>query len=109
MKDATQHSIQRMKERRGINRKATEKRIEQAISRGKKADDFSSWERNFLQKEEYDNCTAIAYDGYCYIISERGACVTLYQLPKWFGKKKHFDGKVRIRNFKKYNRSHLCA
>ena len=55
------------------------------------------------------NATAIAYNNFCYIVSEEGFCVTLYPLPVWFGKKKHFNGKERIRNMKAYARNYAMA
>ena len=97
------HSITRAKERTGMkNEKTISKNIALAMQRGKRAKDFTSWERNYLRAEAYDNCTAIAYNNYCYIVSEDGCCVTMYPLPVWFGRKKRFDGKERIRNYKQY-------
>lgn len=102
----TMHSIKRTKERRNIkNKHSATRKIENALNRGKCAEDFSSWERDYLINESKDNCTAIAYDNYCYIVNENGRCVTMYKLPAWFGKKKHFNGKERIRNFKKYSKN----
>lgn len=100
----TKHSVEKVKERLGINRKYAEKRITDALLRGKTAESFSSWERSFLEQEGKDGCHAVAYNGFCYIVSPYNTCVTLYPLPSWFGHKKHFDGKVKIRNIKKYNK-----
>ena len=90
---ATVHSIDRIKERAGKNEKNAEKLIALALERGKSADRFTSWERSYLSREASDNCTALAYDGLCYIVNENGFCVTMYPLPAWFGKKKHYNGK----------------
>lgn len=98
----TLHSLERAKERMGMNEKVAKKQIKHALERGKTADQFTSWERNYLEKEAYGNCRAIAYNGYCYIFNDDNTCVTMYSLPVWFGKKKHFDGKERIRNYKTY-------
>lgn len=103
----TKHCIDRMKDRLGVNTHKAEKRISDAIERGLTAEAFSSWERSFLAKEAHGDCTALAYNGYCYIINANNVCVTLYPLPAWFGKKKHFDGKEKIRNFKKYHNNRL--
>mgnify|MGYP001105565943 CR=1 FL=1 len=103
----TKHSLDKAKERLGINKKYAEKRITDALRRGKTSRDFSSWERSFLEQEGKDGCYAVAYNGFCYIVSPANACVTLYPpLPSWFGRKKHFDGKEKIRNPKKYNKIH---
>ena len=100
---STVHSLRRAKERCGIKNHHTAKRnIDMALIRGRKAEDCTSWERSYLEQECCGNCTAIAYNNFCYIVNEYGVCVTVYALPQWFGKKKHFDGKERIRNYKKY-------
>lgn len=106
---ATVHSIERAKERAGLSEKRASKMIKLAIERGKRAEDFTSWERDFLIREPSDNCIAVAYNNYCYIVNEEGFCVTLYPLPEWFGKKKHFNGKERIRNMKVYSRNNNIA
>ena len=103
---ASFHSIERAKERIGYNKRNAERQIDRAIARGKTAEHFSSWERKFLHGECSESATAIAYDNFCYIISETGVCKTLYPLPAWFGKKKHFNGKEKIRKMKSYTRNH---
>lgn len=103
----TKHSVYRMKERLGINERKAKKRLFDAVERGTSAEAFSSWEHSFLVGQSRNNCVAVAYNGYCYIIGEDKVCVTLYPLPVWFGKKKHFDGKEKIRNVKKYYKTHL--
>ena len=102
----TYHSIDRAKERAGLNERKATKMIELALERGKSASDFSSMEKSYLDSEGYDGCTAIAYNNFCYIVNENGICVTLYPLPAWFGKKKRFDGKEKIRNPKKYSKNY---
>lgn len=97
---ATVHSLNRAKDRLSINEKKAERMINQAIKKGKRASEFSSRERRFLEREASGGSEAIAYNNYCYIISENGFCITMYPLPAWFGKKKRFDGKEHIRNIK---------
>ena len=107
----TLHAMERSKERRNYkNQRTAIKNIELAIARGKRAEDFTSWERNYLYSACTENKYAIAYNNFCYIVSEEGCCITMFPLPVWFGKKKHFDGKERIRNYKKYckNNSQYC-
>lgn len=105
----TYHGVQRAKERCNLKSdKAAEKQISLALSRGKRAQDFTSWERNYLENEAHDNCIAIAYNNFCYIVNSNGICVTLHPLPSWFGKKKQFNGKERIRNAKQYSRHHAA-
>ena len=106
---ATVHSVERAKERAGLNERKAYKMIDHALERGKRAEYFTSWERDYLKGECKGNTTAIAYNNFCYIINEEGFCVTLYPLPAWFGKKKHFNGKERIRNMKVYSRNNAIA
>jgi hypothetical protein len=102
----TIHGASRAKERCNVkNVRSAEKNVTLAIQRGKRAADCTSWERAYLESEAYDDCIAVAYNNFCYIFNPSGVCVTIYQLPAWFGKKKHFNGKERIRNYKKYCRS----
>lgn len=101
---ASYHSVNRAMERcRVKNVRAAEKRIATALQRGKQASEYSSWERSYLMDRASD-CTAIAYNNFCYLVNEDGMCITLYPLPAWFGKKKRFQGKERIRDMKKYQR-----
>lgn len=103
MNAATYHSVERVKEYWNMkNQRTAIKNIDLAISRGKRAEDYTSWEYAYLSRKEFGNCTAIAYNNFCYIVNSRGECFTAYPLPAWFGQKKHFAGKERIRNFKKY-------
>ena len=106
MKTVTYHSIDRIMERANLkNEQAAKRNINLALERGKRAEDFSSWEKSYLNNAGHGNCIAVAYNNFCYIISDSGCCIMTYQLPKWFGKKKHFNVKERIRNYKKYYRN----
>lgn len=98
----TYHSIQRANERTRYRGEAAIRFIKNGIERGKTAEDYRQNERKYLANVAYDNCIAKAYNGFCLIISEEGDCVTLYRLPEWFGKKRHYDGKTRVRNVKRY-------
>lgn len=102
---ATIHSLERAMERIGFNEKTADKQFRFAMERRKTCEDFTSWEQKYLAKEAYVGCGAFEYDGYCYIVNELGLCVTIYQLPAWFGKKKHFNMIERIRNMKSYARN----
>ena len=105
MSVASLHGIRRVRERCGVkNNAAAEMNIMRAIARGKCAEDFSSWEHTYLKSEAHDGCIAIAYNGFCYIVNSKGICVTVHTLPQWFGKKRAFRGKERIRDRKRYLR-----
>lgn len=106
MNTTTYHSIQRAMERCDMpNEGAAGKNIRRAAQYGKRAEDYASWEHNYLSSEGKGGCEAVAYNGFCYIFGDDNVCVTVYQLPKWFGKKKHYDGKEKIRNYRKYFKS----
>ena len=99
--NATVHSIERSKERLGLNERRAEKTIQLAIERGKDYKEFnSSRERKYLEQHTNSEVYAVAYNGYCYIIGNSGFCITVYELPVWFGKKKQYDGKTKIKNMK---------
>lgn len=98
----TAHGLERAKERMGMNKKVATRQIQLAWERGKSAENFNSWERDFLSREKFRNRKVVAYNGYCYIFTLDGYCLTMYPLPEWFGKKKAYDGKKRIRNYKTY-------
>ena len=102
----TMHSLERAKERLGFNRKYAERFIETAIQRGQTAGDYNtSNERKWLERHSQYGCRAIAYNGRCLIVSEDEACITIYDLPRWFGQSKRYDQhKRRIRNYVKYTR-----
>ena len=102
----TYHCIERAKERLGLNERKAIKMIELAIERGKTCDEFTSWERNYLEKECRDGSFPVVYNDFCYILSNSCICITLFPLPIWFGKKKRFDGKEKVRNAKKYSKSY---
>lgn len=98
----TGHCLKRAKQRIGINKKVAERQIKLAWERGKRSNQCTSWEKNYLNRAVYNDKIPIAYNGYCYVFTEEGNCLTMYPLPSWFGKKKRFEGKKRIANYKKY-------
>ena len=88
----SRHSYDRAKERAGLNRKRAEKMIGLARVRGIEYEDCSwSLDKRYLQIRTDDKTKAVAYNGYCFIFNrETLQCVTMYSLPKRFGKKKTF-------------------
>lgn len=95
---ATYHGFRRAKERLHIkNIRAASRQFERACERGKRAEDFDSMERAFLAHEGQNGCFAVAYGGFCYIVSEDGRGITVYPLPSWFGKAQPPKDKQTIR------------
>lgn len=99
----TNHALQRTHERAGLNRKSSARLIENAFQRGKTPEAFHAFERKYLKKKTIDNSRVIVYNSLCFIISEDDFCITVFQVPEWFGKKQ-YDGKQEIRDVKKYMR-----
>lgn len=104
----TIHCLDRAKERFGFSARRTERFVMNALQNGKKSEDFHTHrEQSWLAHMSQAGCTAIAYNGSCLIVSEQGVCVTLYELPGWFGKPRRGDeSNHRIRNAVKYQRMH---
>lgn len=88
------HSYKRAKERAGLSRKRAERMIELARVRGIECDDCSwSLDKQFLENKSDEGTKAVAYNGYCFILDrETLSCITMFGLPKHFGKKKTFYG-----------------
>ena len=88
----SRHSIERAKERAGLNEKKAVKMIELARKRGIDSTGCKwSLDRNYLEKRSDGSTIALAYNGCCYIFDRTSMkCITMYVLPKWFGKKKTF-------------------
>lgn len=103
MNTVSKHYISRAKERTGVKNIRTNERIaDLALLRGKRSEDFSRREQEYLSRRESQDCLAIAYNGFCYIFSQDHHCITTYALPEWFGRRPHYAGKEEIRDFKKY-------
>ena len=100
------HSIERAKERLGFNRKYAAGLLERALVRGQIAADFKQkTEKAWMERQAGNGYKAVAYNGCCLIVSPDNVCVTVYPLPKWFGKKKRYDEKnEEIRHFSRYQR-----
>ena len=102
----TLHALQRTNERTGFNRKTSERFISNAIERGKGAEDFIDRERHYLLQAVEEDKKALVYNSYCFIVSSSNICITMFPVPKWFGKKKNFIGKNkearRCKSYKNY-------
>ena len=104
---ATYHSLERVKERTCLDEDKAFKQIKKALIRGKSSKDFTSLERKYLENKSHDNVKAIAYNDFCYIVTDEGICITMHKLPFWFGKKRTYNGKDKIKKAKVYTRNHI--
>ena len=101
----TLHALQRTNERTGFNLKTSERFIANALERGKRAEDFRDREKDYLLRTVKNNSKALVYNTYCFIFSKENICITMFPVPKWFGKKRRYNSKNKhIREYQKnYN------
>ena len=101
----TRHGYERAKERMNCSGKSAARFISLAVERGKDYTEFNANERAFLKaKLRTPDTKILVYNGYCFLLNEDNYCITMYELPKWFGKKPtHYDGKIKVKNPKKYS------
>ena len=103
----TTHSLIRAKERQGYNAKTAEHVIRLAMERGKRVDAYRDGrEKEWLAMRLSEGYDAVIYNGYCYILKDN-LCITLYEVPEWFGKRDRYVGRERIRNIAKYQKKYL--
>lgn len=101
----TMHSIERVSERTGLNEKGAIRMILNASKKGLDYKNFNADERQYLRNRTSSEICAKYYAGYCFIFTQSSVCVTMYKVPKWFGKSR-YSGKTRIRNPKKFFRKY---
>ena len=105
----TSHSLDRAKERFGLNREKARKIIERGMERGTSTSNLKSpHQKEWLERRSQYGCHALAYNGMCLIASnEEENCITVYELPGWFTKKnqtRYDKHNKRIRNRVKYQK-----
>jgi hypothetical protein len=98
------HAVTRATERTGFSNEKTSTRfIKNALERGYGADQFTGKERDYLLGVTSNGRRAIVYNSFCHIVSPDNCCITVFSVPKWFGKTV-FSGKEKVRHPKKYTR-----
>ena len=100
------HGQKRAKKRFRIGYDRAESKFEKARLYGKYKEDyvFRSPEYDYLlSKERHKGNQAVAYDGVLYIFDDE-TCITMFTLPAWFGRRKHYEGKEQVRHVKAYMR-----
>ena len=105
----TRHSIQRAHERLGLNEKRAQRVIALAYTRGKRLGDYRGSDFRYLRSLCEEGHEAVVYQDAIYIFSPDGVCVTLYPTPRWFGTRRNYDGKERIRNVRRFFREQGAA
>ncbi len=106
----TLHSIERAKERSGMNPKAAEHFMRNALERGKDKSMFCCAEKRrwLTAKEAACGYKALVYNDMCLIVTQDNMVITMYEVPGWFRKPGRYSGRERIRNrarFEKFNRN----
>ena len=88
----SRHSIDRAKERMGVNEKRAIRMFDLARHRGIRSSECKwSVDRRFLEVKSDETVEAIAFNGYCFIVDRMTMnCITMFSLPKDFGKKKTY-------------------
>lgn len=100
------HGQKRAKKRFGISYDKAESRFEEAKLYGKYKEDyeFRSEEYDYLlSKERHKGNQTVAYNGVLYIF-DGDTCITMFNQPAWFERKKHYEGKQQVRHVKAYMR-----
>lgn len=103
----TEHVIERTMERANLNRKRAERIVKLAIERGKDISTAQKAIRGYLAQKQRGEQVAKEYNGYCYIIEQKGSYqvgITMYPIPKNICCGMRHDGKTKIRNAKKYSK-----
>ncbi len=101
------HGIIRTQERAKLTKNCAIAFIEKAWLYGKNAESFSGLEKLYMQAREDDEKRVLHYQGFIFIFSREGSCITMYRCPKIFSKKglcKYDSRKQPIRNFRMYVR-----
>ena len=98
----TYHSILRTAERANLNQQSAIRMIERAKECGKKSEQFPADERNYMKRLETEGKTVLYHAGYCFVLGDDFICITMFPVPKWFGKKTKHCGKTYVRRPKKY-------
>lgn len=112
LEEDSDHSLRRAKERAGLNKKRALKMMELAKTRGITCEECTwSLDKSFLRSKTNDEAIAVAFNGYCFILERNTMnCITMFPLPKRFGKKKTFYGnksEKRAANYKQTYCSYL--
>ena len=105
----TRHSLEMAHERLGLNEKKARRNIELAYTRGKRTDAFRGSDLRYLMARCEEGCVPVVYQDAIYIFNPEGVCVTVYQAPRWFGSRRSYDGKERVRDMRRCLREREAA
>ncbi len=101
LEEDSKHSVRRAKERAGLNKKRAIKMMNLARTRGITSEECRwSSDRAFLESKSSDEVVAVAFNGFCYVLDRATMnCITMFGLPKCFGKKKTYYNKDEKRRY----------
>lgn len=101
----TCHSLERAIERLGLNENEAIRFTKMALARGKESKDMPKNEKQYMESKQVEiGIRTVYYNGIMLVFNSWDECITMYEAPSWFGRKKHYDGKQEIRDAKKYIR-----
>ena len=106
LEEDTKHSLNRAKERAGLNERRARKMMDLARQRGIRSNECR-WmvDKTFLESKCNEDVEAVAYNGFCFILDrDTQHCITVFPLPKDFGRKKtYYRSTERRENQRLYN------
>ena len=82
----TTHSVERVMERGDRSLKEAIVDINRAWYEGSRGEEFGGREREYLEGRTSDRIYPIVFRRNVYLFDNDGNCVTMYPVPKWFGR-----------------------
>lgn len=111
--NTTRHGLERTMERTGLKKQKALRMIRLAWERGQRLCDLdSSWQRYYsrFDRQSFNGPTQMRfYNGYVFIFSHQGSLITMLNEHERHGRKRLYDGKVRVRDAHKYGRMNHMA
>ncbi len=100
----TNHAAERGMERLCMPANEVNREFRIALQYGNRFYDFKDCKSfKYIRSKTNASAEAVVYNGVCYIISKYdGSCVTLYKLHNEVRNKNSYNGKIRIKNPRKY-------
>lgn len=104
----TLHGLERTMERAGLKESKALRMIRLAWERGQRLSDLdSNWQRYYKRFERpiYDGPSQMRfYNGFLFIFNACGELITMVREHERHGRKRLYDGKVRVRDARRYER-----
>lgn len=106
--NTTRHGLERTMERAGLKKEKALRMIRLAWERGQRLCDLDSgWQRYYrrFDRQAFNGPTQMRfYNGFVFIFNSYGTLITMLNEHERHGRKRLYDGKVRVRDARKYGR-----